>query len=62
MLSLQAIIALTYIPSIPLIAFSVVAGMENNPKAQKWYGFFGGVFFVIATVAYIFFLIELFSY
>jgi len=62
MLSLQAIIALTYIPSIPLIAFSVVAGMENSPKAQKWYGFFGGVFFVIATVAYIFFLIELFSY
>ena len=61
MLSLQAIIALTYVPSVPLIAFSVVAGMENNPKAQKWYGFFGGVFFVIATVAYVFFLGEILS-
>ena len=62
MLSLQAIIALTYVPSLPLIALYVVAGRENNPKAQKWYGFFGGVFFVIATVAYIFFLIALLSY
>jgi len=62
MLSLQAIIALTYVPSLPLIAFSLVAGKENNPKAQKWYGFFGGMFFVIATVAYTFFLIALLSY
>ena len=61
MLSLQAIIALTYVPSVPLIAFSVVAGMENKPKAQKWYGFFGVVFFIIAIVAYILFLIELLS-
>ena len=47
MLSLQAIIALTYVPSVPLIAFSVVAGMDNKPKAQKWYGFFGVVFFLL---------------
>jgi drug/metabolite transporter superfamily protein YnfA len=61
MLSLQAIIALTYVPSVPLIAFSIVAGMENNPKAQKWYGVFGGIFFFIASVTYIIFLSELLS-
>jgi len=36
--------------------------MNNKPRAKKWYGVFGVIFFVIATVAYIFFLIELLSY
>ena len=61
MLSLQAIIALTYVPSVPLIAFSVVAGKENKVKVQKWYRFFGCILFIIAAVAYVFFLGELLS-
>jgi len=62
MLTPQALFALTYVPSVPLIAFSIVSGMNNKPRAKKWYGFFGVIFFVIAVVAYIFFLIELLSY
>jgi len=61
MLSLQAIIALTYVPSVPLIAFSVVAGMENKRKAQKWFRFLGCIFFIIAAVTYVFFLGEILS-
>jgi len=62
MLSPQALFALTYVPAVPLIAISIVAGMNKKPQAQKWYGFFGIIFFVIAVVAYVFFLIELVSY
>tara|TARA_B100002003_G_scaffold49468_1_gene44615 strand:- start:1701 stop:1889 length:189 start_codon:yes stop_codon:yes gene_type:complete len=61
MLSAQALFALTYVPAVPLIAFSIVAGMNNRPKAQKWYGFSGIIFFVIAVVAYVFFLVKLLS-
>ena len=61
MLSSQALFALTYVSSVPLIAISIVAGMNNKPQVQKWYGFFGIICFVIAVVAYIFFLIELVS-
>jgi hypothetical protein len=62
MLSPQALFALTYVPAVPLIAIYIVAGMNNKSRAQKWCGVFGVIFFVIAVVAYIFFLIELLSY
>ena len=62
MLSPQALFALTYVSAVPLIAFSIEADMNNKPRAKKWYGIFGVIFFVIAVVAYIFFLIELLSY
>jgi len=62
MLSPQALFALTYVPAVPLIAIYIVAGMNNKSRAQKWHGFFGIIFFVIAVVAYVFFLIELVSY
>ncbi|SVE30847.1 uncharacterized protein METZ01_LOCUS483701 [marine metagenome] len=62
MLSPQSIFALTYVPAVPLIAIYIVAGMNNKSRRQKWYGFLGIIFFVIAVVAYIFFLIKLSSY
>ena len=62
MLSSQALFALTYVFAVPLIAFSIEIDMANNPRAKKWCGVFGVIFFVIAVVAYIFFLIELLSY
>jgi len=62
MLSPQALFALTYVPAVPLIAFSIVAGINNKPRAKKWYGFLGIICFFSAVVAYYFFLIELVSY
>ena len=62
MLSPQALFALTYVSAVPLIAFSIETDMANNPRTKKWCGVFGVIFFVIAVVAYVFFLIELVSY
>ena len=56
MLTPQALFALTYIPAVTLFVFSIVAGMNNNFKVKKLYGFCSIISFVIAVIAYIFFL------
>jgi len=62
MLTFQALFALTYVFSVPLIAFSIVAGINKNFRAKQLYGFFGIISFIIAVITYIFFILELLSY
>ena len=59
MLSLQALIAITYVIAVPLIAFSIAT---NNNKIKNMYRFFGVFFFIIAVTSYIFFIIKILSY
>ena len=58
MLSPQALFALTYVSAVPLIAFSIVAGMNNKPRAKKWYGVFGVIFLLSLLLPIFFFLLN----